>query len=319
MADISKITLPSGTTYDIKDSTARSDISTLNSSAIKTVKVNGTALPVTSNAVDVQVPEVTDTYDASSSDAMSGIAVASAIAAAEVGSAAFQGIVNSGSAISGLDNYSKGWYWVVGTAGTYVGQACEKGDFIFCIRNKSGSYLASDFSVVQANIDLSIFGELAYKDSATGTFTPAGNVALTNSTQAATVSAAASGSATYTPAGSVSAPTISVSTAGATASINNPSSVTVAKTVTAAAPGATAPDNNITYYSVSNETLSLYQLGYTTGDSITTSNVTVKTGDAAYSASAPTFTGTGARLVTEDISIPTSANFTGTSGNVTVS
>ena len=64
--------------------------------------------------------------------------------------------------------------------------------------------------------------------------------------------------------------------------MKNPTKVTVAKTVVAAAPGTTAPSNNITYYSVSGETLSLYQLGYTTGDSITTSDVTVKTGDASY-------------------------------------
>ena len=80
----------------------------------------------------------------------------------------------------------------------------------------------------------------------------------------------------------------------------------------AAAPGATAPSNNLTYYAVSGETLSLYQLGYTTGASITTADVTVKTGDAAYQASAPAFTGTGARLVTGNISVPSSATFTGT-------
>jgi len=90
----------------------------------------------------------------------------------------------------------------------------------------------------------------------------------------------------------------------------------VAKTVVAAAPGATAPENSLTYYSVSNETLSLYQLGYTTGASIATSNVTVKTGDAAYEATAPKFTGTGARLVTSNISTVDSATFSGTEDDV---
>ena len=65
-----------------------------------------------------------------------------------------------------------------------------------------------------------------------------------------------------------------------------------------AAPGATAPANAITYYSVSDETLSLYQIGATKTDSVTLGTaVTVKTGDAVYEASAPTFTGTGKRLV----------------------
>ena len=103
-------------------------------------------------------------------------------------------------------------------------------------------------------------------------------------------------SATYTPAGSVAAPEISVSSAGSTTTIHNPTKETVTTAVTAAAPGATAPNNAITYYSVSDETLSLYQIGYNTGDSITTSDVTVKTGDAAYSASAPAFTGTQATI-----------------------
>jgi len=157
-----------------------------------------------------------------------------------------------------------------------------------------------------------------------GNFTPDGSVTVTTKTtsnKTATVSKAASGDATYTPEGSVAAPTISVQTAGSTTIIKNPTSVTVAKTVVAAAPGATAPNNNLTYYAVSGETLSLYQLGYTTGASITTSDVTVKNGDAAYSASAPTFTGTGARLVTGNIPVPNTytATFEGTQGSVSVS
>ena len=155
--------------------------------------------------------------------------------------------------------------------------------------------------------------------NSTGKFTPAGSISFTNTNKTATVSKAVSGTATYTPEGSVAAPTISVKTAGTTATVKNPTSVTVAKTVVAAAPGATAPSNNLTYYSVTNETLSLYQIGYTTGASITTADVTVKTGDAVYEATAPTFTGTGARLVTDNIAIPTSATFTGTEDNITVS
>lgn len=114
---------------------------------------------------------------------------------------------------------------------------------------------------------LGALGDLAYKDEATGTFTPSG---------------------------SVSAPTISLKTAGQTTTVKNPSSETVAKTVEASAPGQTAPSNPVTYcsYDSATETLKLYQLGYTTGASISTSNVTVKTGDAEYEASAPTFTGT---------------------------
>jgi hypothetical protein len=155
--------------------------------------------------------------------------------------------------------------------------------------------------------------------TSTGEFTPSGSVSLTNSNVTATVSAAESGTATYTPAGNVTAGAITVKTAGATGTIHNPTKQTVAKTVVAAAPTETAPANEITYYSVANETLSLYKLGYTTGDSITTSDVTVKTGDAAYESANPTFSGTGVRLVTGNISVPTSASFSGTEGSVSVS
>ena len=154
--------------------------------------------------------------------------------------------------------------------------------------------------------------------TSTGKFTPSGSVALTTTNTTATVSTT-TGTATYTPAGNVTAGAITVKTAGATGTIHNPTKQTVAKTVVAAAPTATAPANEITYYSVANETLSLYKLGYTTGDSITTTDVTVKTGDAAYQSANPTFTGTGVRLVTGNIAVPSSASFTGTEDDVSVS
>lgn len=82
--------------------------------------------------------------------------IVSAIQAAQVGAAMFQGDVNSDTDISSLTAYSKGWYWVVATAGTYAGQTCEVGDFIFCVSDYNSAYSASDFSVVQNNIDMSV-------------------------------------------------------------------------------------------------------------------------------------------------------------------
>ena len=80
--------------------------------------------------------------------------VTTAIANASTGAATFKGVISSGSAISSLTDYKAGWYWIVDTAGTYVGQKCEPGDFIYCISNYSSSYKASDFSVVQTNLDI---------------------------------------------------------------------------------------------------------------------------------------------------------------------
>ena len=95
------------------------------------------------------------------------------------------------------------------------------------------------------------------------------------------------GTANYTPAGSVSAPTISVATAGSTTTVN---SITAVGTLPSL--GATVTDEVLT-------------LSWDAGTLPTKgANTTVKTGDASYSATAPTFTGTGAELV---------GSFTGTS------
>lgn len=178
-------------------------------------------------------------------------------------------------------------------------------------------------------------GTLAYKNSASGsgtvavpqtyttTITPvakdvivsgitAGTVNVTKS--AVTVSKANSGTATYTPEGNVTAPTISVGTAGSTTTIKNPTSKTVVTDMSVANPNATEAEGELVYCSVSGTKLSLKKFIESTGDSITTTNVTVKDGDATYEATAPTFTGTGARLVT-DSEVATSATFSGRSIN----
>lgn len=74
------------------------------------------------------------------------------ISAAQVGASVFQGTVSSDHDISDSE-YRKGWYWVVSSAGTYVGQPCEPGDMIFAIEDKAnGAYKQQDFSVVQNNL-----------------------------------------------------------------------------------------------------------------------------------------------------------------------
>ena len=77
--------------------------------------------------------------------------VQSAISAASVGAASFQGTLSQQSTLES-SAYKSGWYWVVGTAGTYAGEACEPGDMVFAVADKGGSYSASDFSVVQNNL-----------------------------------------------------------------------------------------------------------------------------------------------------------------------
>ena len=179
MADIKQITLPSGTTYDIKDAVARQAAT----GGIHLVGTTTTALTdeATTNPITVNG----ESYTAVNQDAV------------------FYG----------------------------------KKEFVF------------DGTMWHEFGDMSGLGDLALKDSASGSFTPAG---------------------------SVSAPTISVDTAGNTG--------TFSTGIEAAAPSQPAPSNAVTYYSVSNEVLSLYQIGYGTASA--------KTSDATYEATAPTFTGT---------------------------
>lgn len=281
MPQISKITLPSGTVYDIKDAEARSQIQALTGGdAVVFMGVSTTALTDGGS----QVPTI------------NGQNVTPA-----TGQLFFYGTQEF---IWGPDEKWHG-----------LGSLDSLGDLAY--KNEaSGTYTPAG-TVSQPTFTGTSF-------SSTGNFTPQGNVSVSTNTttnKTAPVSVAASGTVTYTPNGTISAPTISVATAGSTTTVKNPTSVTVAKTIVAAAPKTTAPANAITYYSVTDENLSLYQIGYTTGASITTENVTVKNGDATYSASVPAFTGTGVRLVTGDISVPATytASFTGTQGSVEVS
>lgn len=149
--------------------------------------------------------------------------------------------------------------------------------------------------------------------SGTATYTPAGTNATSSVSGTCSVTPSGSiskgtGTANYTPEGTVAAPTISVATAGSTTTIKNPTSKTVVTDMSVADPSSTTATGELVYCSVSGTKLSLKKFVETTGASISTSNVTVKNGDASYSASAPTFTGTGAEL-----------KFTGSASSGTIS
>jgi hypothetical protein len=76
--------------------------------------------------------------------------IKSAIETAQAGAAMYQGAAPTTFAPT---NYKAGYYWVVKTAGTYVGQTCEPGDMIFA-NTDSATYNASHFDVVQTNLDI---------------------------------------------------------------------------------------------------------------------------------------------------------------------
>ena len=155
--------------------------------------------------------------------------------------------------------------------------------------------------------------------TSTGVFTPTGSVSFTTENKSTTVSPALSGTVTYTPGGTVGTPDITLKTAGSTATIKNPTSKNVVTNMEVSEPASTEPEGELVYYSVNQETLSFNKFVKTIGASISTSNVKVKTGDAAYESSQPSWSGEGVRLVTGNIVVPTSADFDGTEGNISVS
>lgn len=77
--------------------------------------------------------------------------VTTAIQNAQTGAAMFQGTAPTTFAPT---NYKKGYYWIVGTAGTYCGETCEAGDMIYAVADYNSAYSASDFNVVQRNLDI---------------------------------------------------------------------------------------------------------------------------------------------------------------------
>ena len=197
-------------------------------------------------------------------------------------------------------------------------------------------------SAWQAFGDLSALGELAYKDSASATYTPQGTVSqptfsgseLTstgNFTPSGSVAiSTGSGEANYTPAGSVSQPTFSGSEFTSTGNFTPAGSVAISTAATGTAnytPAGTVSTPTITVtpstdsvYSitdvgtlptftadVTNENLTL---SFTQGTLPTKGSAqTVVSGITSATATQPTFTGTGAVL---------EASFTGTQGSVSV-
>ena len=294
MAEISKITLPSGTTYDIKDATARSLIDGL-SGYTDFLGITTTALTdgATTNPITVNNQSVT----------------------------ARQGNI------------------------TTYGSA----EFIF------------NGTAWQAFGDLSGLGSLAYKNSASGSFTPAGSVSQPTFSGTAKYLGVSVGTASktmtgnFTPAGTVSQPTFT-GDAG-TVSVSGTASGSVATTYNSTSSGANGnftpagtvstptitvtPTTESIYQitgvgtvpawsaTVSNETLTI---SWSAGSVPTRASKTVATGITSATSSQPTFTGTkiyahhtftgtantstGSFTPEGTVSQPT---FSGTQGSVSVS
>ena len=295
---ISQITLPSGTTYDLKDAYARAEIEDLKDLATGAMYYIGiSTTPITDGGT--QNPTIEGTVKTMDPDDAGAVVIYGEKEYVWNG-AKWQEFGSTGSlkALAFKDS-ATGTFTPAGTVSqpTFTGSSSNVTMSISA--NNSGNYQPA------GTVSQPTFSNGSV--TAAGAFTPEGSVTVTTATtenKTATVSKADSGAATYTPEGSVAAPTISMKTAGSTTSVT---------------PIATVGSLPELTTSVSGEVLTI---GFSQGTLPTKGTaVTVKTGDAAYEASAPAFTGTGARLVTGNIAVPKTYTgaFSGTESTVNVS
>lgn len=348
MADISQITLPSGSTYFLKDAEARGDINTIKTligttTGAKVLVFKGISSTPLSDG-NAESPKVGNTqitdmtvgdiyfygnaefiwgenpeYNAETNPSvpqyvwhelgrltgLGGLAYKNNATASYQPAGTISKPTFSGSTLTMSTSYTP-----AGNVTVSVTSSSSKKYAVSKVTSGGGTYQP------EGTVSAPTFTGTLATISMSTSYTPAGTVKFTTQNKTLGISATTSNSGNYRPAGTVSSVGITVSAAGATTSINNPTAKQVASEVTTAIPGAELA-NKITYCTVNNETLSLYQIGYNKIASITTTSVDVKTGDATYKmAGVPTFSGTTAQLDVDSFTLPMSASFTGTTATI---
>ena len=216
MADISKIQLPSGTTYDIKDAVARQQIAGgVSFLGVSTTAINdgGTEKP-TINGTEV-TPKNGDlvVYKQTSADLTSSEFIFTGTYGdggkwAEFGDLSNLGSLAYKSSASGTVAVPKTYTTTVtpSTTTKYVassstgGGSATKGTVTVSKASSGTATYTPQGTVSQPTFSGSSL-------TSTGSFTPSGSVSVSasgTSDKTATVSAASSGTATYTPAGTIS-------------------------------------------------------------------------------------------------------------------
>ena len=332
MADISQITLPSGSTYNIKDAQARADIVTINNridtlSGIDALAFKGITdraltdggweAPLVNNTeVSTNTLNVGDIYFFGEREYIWGPNPDYDSSITDTSNPnSHENVWHELGRLTGLGglaykNTASTAYTPAGTVtATFSGsQFTATGTATY---KPTGTIVAPTFSGTTAHLTLS------------GTFTPGGTVTIEtmSKTLGINVMSTTVDTGSYTPSGDVSTAPISLATAGSTTAINSASSRPVVSGLATTLPGAdTSVTNEITYYNVADEVLSLYKIGCTKADSIDVSTVTVKTGDGAYQMNAaPSFTGNKVKITTDSFPLPTTAlTFTGASATISV-
>lgn len=265
MADISKITLPNGAEYNLKDAEARANIASLQTAMTGQVAPLGTTTTsltdqATTNPIIVNGQNVT--------------------------------------AVAGnMVYYNRKEFIFDGTKWIELGDLSSLGSLAYK-NNASGSVTPSGTIAVQTFTGSSM--------TATGSFTPAGNITVNKSNVDYVVAPkAVSGQEnTYTPAGTVT-PDIVLKTS----TVNSITNVGTLPTCTFPKMSTSVLNENLTF---------TWDEGTFSAGTLPTkgANTTVATGLSRASAS---FEGTAVRLVAASIPTVSSATFTGTAGNVSVS
>lgn len=290
--EISQITLPTGTTYDLKDAKARSDIESITGSisgGMHYIGVSSTALSdgATTNPI---------TIDGTSVTAKGGdIVIYGQLEFIwNPTSGKWQEFGSTGSlkALAFKDKVTAS-YKPAGTVSKPTFTGSSSAVTVTATANTNGNYQPA------GSVSKPTFTGASM--TSTGKFTPDGSVTVTTkatTNKTATVSAAASGTTTYQPGGTNSGGAVELNT-------------TTVNSITAV---GTLPSWTAT---VANENLTL---SWSAGTLPTKgSNTTVATSVKTFTQ--PTFTGTAVRLVTGNIAVPNTytATFTGEEGNVSVS
>ena len=294
MADISKITLPSGTTYNLKDAQARTDIAEIREAIAGGVIFLG----VTTTALTDGSSTNPITIGGNSVTAVNGnIAIYSSeefIFSSSDNKWHRLGPAGEFKALAYKDTASAS-YTPAGTVSKPTFTGSSSNVTITSTTSSNGNYTPA------GSVSQPTFSGGSMESS--GAFTPEGSISVSTATteNKTTTVSSTSGTATYTPAGSVSTPTITV-----TPSTGTVNSITAVGSL----PSWTG--------TVANENLTI---AWSQGTLPTKgSNQTVVTGITSATSTQPSFTGTGVRLVTGNIAVPKtySGSFSGSEGTVTV-
>ena len=314
MADISKITLPSGSTYDIKDATARQSISDIQSSITGAMHYRGvttTALTDGSTTATITIDDASVTFGASDA----GSVVIYSEKEYVWNGTKWQEFGSTGSLKALAFKDSASGSFTPGGSVTVVTKTSSVKDFNVLSKTPTQAspktYTPAGSVSVTTNTTTNKTAVVG-TTSGTATYTPAGSVSITNktfSTEHAPIVEYGSGEITYTPSGTVT-PNVTLNTT----TVNSITGVGSLPSLT-----TTVENENLTI-GWSAGTLPTKGSDTTVATSIKSQTATFSgTGKKLYapyqlpSAYNATFNGTGVRLITGNIAVPASysATFTG--------